>query len=376
MVKITYEDMPSTLPAGFLKSPGKGYGFTRELTPILYSLQDKFPSLREIVVSGSRDSSLANKRTIVLSAADLAKARPRIGAQVSRHREESKTLSQNILASIFPAEFDETVAKYTRGRLANFVTGYGLKPGLLSDQDIKAISDLMALVPSDHPFVLKGSYLDAKRSFDRILIEELLAKYRRLLKYKGNTKRLEDRWQAFFRENILYFNFGYVERFEKERIQGDKALNIPDFILLDTYRYLDVFEIKTHLTRLLALDRGRTNFYWTAEAAKALSQAENYIDSIIKEEDRLIKNIRDEYAITVDAVRPVVHIIASSRAHIAGPSTGKYRGGRVKKLWNDFRRLNNSLRSIRFVLYDELLDILENTLSRLQQDDTSEGVDG
>lgn len=215
--------------------------------------------------------------------------------------------------------------------------------------------------------LIYDTFLNTKQTFDKIFIEDLISKFQNLLSRTTNTKSLEDAWQEFFRDHILYFNFGYVERFEKERIQGDKALNIPDFIMLNTYGYLDVFEIKTHLTQLLSYDTGRNNFYWTAEARKAISQAENYIDSLIKEEDTVIKNIRDEYDIHhVDAVRPVVYIIASSRNVIAGSETNrKYKGKKRKKLWNDFRRSNNSLKNINFVLYDELLDVFMNTLKRL-----------
>ena len=135
--------------------------------------------------------------------------------------------------------------------------------------------------------------------------------------------------------------------------------------MLNTFYYLDFFEIKTHLTQLLSYDKGRNNFYWTTEASKSIAQVENYIDALIKEEDTVIKNIRDEYELAVDAVRPYAYIIASSKDNIAGKNTRKYTGKVGKKLWNDFRRLNNSLKSIDFILYDELLNIFMNLRDRL-----------
>lgn len=90
---------------------------------------------------------------------------------------------------------------------------------------------------------------------------------------------------------------------------------------------------------------------------------------MIKEENTILKNIRDEYHIHhVDAVRPIVYIIGGSKHWIAGSHTEEtYKGGTQKKLWNDFRRLNNSLKNIDFVLYDELLAVFENTLKRLKE---------
>jgi len=139
------------------------------------------------------------------------------------------------------------------------------------------------------------------------------------------------------------------------------------------FGYLDVFEIKTHLTQLLSYDRGRNNFHWHSEASKAIAQAENYYDSLVREEDTVIKNIRDEYGIAVDAVRPNLFVIASSAERIAGPGTPNLQGKQKKKLWNDFRRLNASLRNVRFILYDELLDLLRNLIERLASEEAIEG---
>ena len=50
---ITYEGLPPILPAGFLKKASTGLGFTRELSPILYSLQKEIPTINHIVVSYS-----------------------------------------------------------------------------------------------------------------------------------------------------------------------------------------------------------------------------------------------------------------------------------------------------------------------------------
>lgn len=363
--KIIYDNIPDPLPAGFIKAPNRGYGFTRELSPLLYALQDKFPRLTQIVVSKDKPNSISKKEA-VLNLSTLMKARPRIAANLEAHRDQEKVLSTNILADVFPKVFHATRTKYTKGQLNEFVKSHLLKTSLLSEEDIIAIAEMLKIVPKEHAFVKKGQLLATKESFDKILIEGLISKFEKLLARKTDSKVLEKDWQEFFAENILYFNFGYVERFEKERIQGDKSLNVPDFIMLNTFGYLDVIEIKTHLTQLLAYDRGRKNFYWTSEAAKAISQAENYIDSLIKQEDVIIKNIRDEYGINnVDAVRPTVYVIASSKECLAGPNTSRFIGKEGKKLQNDFRRVNNSLKNIRFVTYDELLSIFKNIFSKL-----------
>lgn len=365
--EIRYIDLSEPLPAGFLKSANNGYGFTRELAPLLYTLQEECPHVRRVTVSPNEKTHWVSNSNIHFNLSDLHNARPRIASALERHREEQKTLANNILAELLPPQFKAAKAKYAKGQLNELVRTYSLQMSSFSDEDIKSVIKIVRMIPASHMLVKSGEFLATKESVDKVFLEDVIARYEKLLALKTDSNRLEDRWQEFFSKNILYFNFGYVARFEKERIQGDKKLNIPDFIMLNTFRYLDVFEIKTHLSQLLGYDEGRNNFYWTSEAAKAISQAENYIDSMIVNEDTIIKNIRDEYDIhNIDAVRPKVYVIASCRSRIAGPDTSdKYVGKVRKKLWNDFRRLNASLSRIEIVLYDELLGVFKNTLTRL-----------
>ena len=365
--KISYEDMPTNLPPGFLKAPKTGYGFTRELSPILFTLQDKFPRLKHIVVSPKRESIIINQTKIVLNLNELEKARIHLGIIQRKYKSEEKNAANNILSGIFPDQFKEEKLSHQPGQLYEYINNKIIRPSKLSEDDLSAISGLLRSLPEDHPFAQKKEILNTKASIDKLLVETLIRQFKTLLKLKTHTKNLEDKWQDYFSEHILYFNFGYIEKFDKELISGDKKINIPDFILLNSFRYLDIFDIKTHLTQLLSFDNGRKNFYWTAEATKAISQAENYVDAIIKEEDTLIKNIRDEYSIhSIDAVRPKAYIIASTRETIAGEETkNKFKGKLQNKLWNDFRRLNNSLINVNFILYDELLENFEIMLKRL-----------
>lgn len=365
---ILYEELPKVLPSGFLKAPRTGYGFSKELAPLLYEIQKQFPKVNSVVVSTKRASEFKSGNTLVFNIDDLNKARPQIAALLDKQKSEVQSASQKFLNQFFGAKFKASTREIKKGELSLFLSQNRVKATSLSQADIENLAQILSELPSTHAFVKTRKILVTKESIDKVYFEDIIARFEKLLSSKVDSKNLEQRWQAFFKENILYFNFGYVERFEKERIEGDKKINVPDFILQNTYRYLDIFEIKTHITQLLSFDSGRKNFYWTPEASKALSQAENYIDSMIKEEDTIIKNIRDEYDIhNIDAVRPSVYVIASSKKFIAGKLTEtKYHGKLKKKLWNDYRRLNNSLKNIHFLLFDELLDVFRNTLKRIE----------
>ena len=111
------------------------------------------------------------------------------------------------------------------------------------------------------------------------------------------------------------------------------------------------------------------NFHWSSEASKAISQAENYIDSIIKQEESINKRIRLKYGIhqEIQANRPTVKIIASTKEDMFAKYSDLVAEGK-DKLQRDNWRLNNSLKNIRFVLYDEMLDAFKNSLQRLKNE--------
>lgn len=363
--KIIYEDIPDPLPSGFLKNVNTGYGFTKELAPLLYLLQDKYPNVDTVLVSLTKQSDI-NGNEVVFNLTDLANARPQIKGLQDRHKSEVESAAQNLLADYIPASFTKIQTAYAKGQLKQFMSSFKVKSANLSKEDLDEIVKIISTLPKDHDLIKTKKILATKAKLDKVFIEDIIDQYKVLLKQKSDTKRLEGKWQDFFRENILHLNFGYLERFEKNRIQGDISDDIPDFILANTYNYLDVFEIKTHVTQLLSYDTGRKNFYWTSNASQAIIQAENYIDSIIKNEYKLSKNIIDEYGLNVDAVRPTVYIVASSYDWLAGENTrAKYKGLLWRKVRNDFRRLTNSLKNIKFILYDELLLTFENTLKKL-----------
>jgi hypothetical protein len=349
---------------GVYKDYKRGFGFTRFLSPLVKYLADNCQSVSRIAISSEKKTEMKDFE-IVFNRTDLDKLYSQIKPLKEKQSDEMELLVNNVLSEFFPSVSKQD-KNYFSGDLARFIQEKKQIENNLSDDDVQAINDVIYSINPEHNFFKKRKILITKEKIDTIYLEDLIKRYKSLLLRKADSKNLEKSWQEFFSDNVLYFNLGYTERFEKERIQGDKKINIPDFMLLDIYGYLDILEIKTHLKQILSFDKGRKNFYWTTEICKAISQVENYIDSIIIEEDRIIKNIRDEYGISVDAVRPLAYIIISSRDYLAGKNTKKYGGKDKVKLWRDFRRLNNSLKNIRIILYDELVDIFENALKRLK----------
>jgi hypothetical protein len=125
-------------------------------------------------------------------------------------------------------------------------------------------------------------------------------------------------------------------------------------MLIDPYSYLDVYEIKTPYTPLLSLDTGRNNVYWHSELSKAISQVENYLYQIQRNADAFVNDIRKNKGLDVSVVRPRGYIIAGLRGQLDTP-----------KMADDFRILNESLKNVDVILYDDLLANLEGFAERI-----------
>jgi len=163
------------------------------------------------------------------------------------------------------------------------------KYGIQSEQDLKR---LMA----------------GKKVLHYLHLEKVLNEYERRLK----TKTKEHNWQTFFKANLLVLNPGYMEIIEKTNISLD--IKLPDFLLLNIEGYVDVYEIKVPETHLLKYDNGRKNYYWSSDIAKAISQVENYIESLNRNRDGLIVDLKEKYKLDLKILRPRGYIIAGQAA--------------------------------------------------------------
>ena len=125
-------------------------------------------------------------------------------------------------------------------------------------------------------------------------------------------------------------------------------------MLIDPYSYLDIYEIKKPTTTLLRYDKSRNNYYWDAEISKAISQVENYLHQVQRHSDSLINDIRRNKGIEVNIVRPRGYIIAGMRKQLKND-----------KMLDDFRILNESLKNIDIIFYDDLVNNLEAFVKRV-----------
>ena len=190
---------------------------------------------------------------------------------------------------------------------------------------------------------------NTKRVTDRIFLDDVIKEFETNL---SKTTLSEEKWQRFLKEKVFRFLANYVTSIEKQNVS--LAVSYPDFVLVDVYGFVDIFEIKRHDTALMAFDDSHDNYYWKPEMAQAVSQIENYIDQVTRNSDEYVRTIRRKKHLDIRVVRPRGYIIAG---------TSKQFGGAKES--DDFRKLAVSLKNITFILYDELLENLKNLRSKL-----------
>ncbi len=189
----------------------------------------------------------------------------------------------------------------------------------------------------------------AKNTTDKIFLDHVIKEFETNLS-KSTLK--EERWQKFLKEKVFRFIANYITSIEKQNVSI--SVSYPDFVMVDVYGFIDIFEIKKHDAKLLAFDKSHENYYWKPEAAQAISQIENYIDEVFRNSDEYVKAVKRKKHINIRVVRPRGYIIAGTSKQFNG-----------EKESEDFRKLSNSLKNINFILYDELLERLKNLRSKV-----------
>jgi Domain of unknown function (DUF4263) len=227
----------------------------------------------------------------------------------------------------------------------------------LSKEDIEVISGFLPSFIEKHGtagdtkaklFSLSGT----KRATQVVYIQQIIKEF----ESKLEKRTLEHTWQEFLRDYILLFNSNYATVLEKKNIAVLGA-KLPDFMLLDAYSYLDIYEIKTPSTNLLKHDKSHDNYYWDPEIVKAISQVENYVANADRNSNALCGEIKRHLALEARIIRPRGFIIAGRRTQLV-----------TEVMEDNFRLLNDSLKNISIILFDELLAGLKSFLGKLKTD--------
>lgn len=349
------------LPAG-LYLYKSGYGFGKKGTFLLSAIKKHIGGNKPValVISKKNIKSISGtiRLTVTLPYTEVHNLLVRLGRINEDNNNELREAVASFLSTKFPkkikigaASFDE----YQGGEIASILrrTNVGKK---LNEEDLQGLKDFF---PKIFESSLKGMrkavraerdalISNTKTSTDKIFLDDVIKEFEAKLKKKTS----EEEWQRFLKNKVFRFLANYVTSIDKQNVSID--VSYPDFVLVDVYGFIDVFEIKRSETGLMAFDKNHDNYYWKPEVAQAISQIENYIDAVINNAAEYIKAVKRKKHVDVKIIRPRGYIIAGSSSQF-----------QTEKEMEDFRKLGASLKNISFILYDELLERLKNLRSKL-----------
>jgi hypothetical protein len=346
------------LPSGFYTNDG--IGLTGAGVFLLQEIFEKYKKKKvdlTLVATGKPKLDGRGSRVkAVIPHEALSDINADVRATKRARNEEIRAEVRGFLSIQFSSQFSH-YSGYTPDYAAGTLAETLKQKNIISRLGVDDREKLEELIP-EYLESIKGT-LRAKKKlkiiFDtldagkKVYLEKVIKEFQTKLKRKIQNEQI---WQDFLSENILVLRSTYGEVLEKESItlQG----KYPDFMLLDPYSYLDIYEIKKPSTNLLKYDSSRNNYYWDVEMAKAIAQTENYLHQVQRSSDMLITDIRKNKGIDVSIVRPKGYIIAGTRNQLTKP-----------KMIDDFRILSEALKNIDVLLYDDLLKNLESFVEKL-----------
>ncbi|HOW28219.1 MAG TPA: DUF4263 domain-containing protein [Elusimicrobiota bacterium] len=360
--KITLDGYQG-LPAGLYLNKN-GFGFGKKGVFLLSALKQHLSEGKavELVISSQFRKTIKKglvATIVTLPYQDVCNLLVRLGRINEDNNNELRGAVASFLSTKFPTRIKiapSTFDDYQGGEISALLRRNKVAQKL-NEEDIQ---ELRGFFPKIFATSLKGRkkgvraerdalIRDTKSATDRIYLDDVIKDFEVNLAKK--TLR-EEKWQKFLKDKVFRFMASYVTSIDKQNISLD--ISYPDFVLVDVYGFIDVFEIKRHDTRLLAFDESHDNYYWKPEIAQAISQIENYIDAIIHNSDNYVRTVKRKKHVNVRVVRPRGYIIA-----------GASRQFETEKEFEDFHKLGTSLKNISFILYDELLEKLKNLRTKL-----------
>jgi hypothetical protein len=315
---------------------------------ILESLEAVFKKFTLTLIPGkSRVTRKGKSFQIFLSTHELSKMNSGL---ISRKKDVTQSAINATFSVLFPKYFKggTRLFSYQPGLFAGILESHFM-PTRLSKEDRTAFNTFIPKFIASG--VGKGGTAVKFKAGVELKVLQPLAKD---LAKRIHGDRSESTWQDYLKTNILLIQQGYIELITKANI-GVMVSSFPDFLLVTYDGYLDILEIKTPFTSLLQHDKAHNNYYWTADVSKAIAQVENYLQAVSELGDKVRNTAKDKYGIDLRVIKPRGIIFAGNSSQFAND----------KAIQDDFRLLNQGLKNITVVPYDELLTRLQNYITVL-----------
>lgn len=347
--------------SGYTKKPTSlnenGYGFSRALKSFYYTLAETFGEIELITVSDIIETKITKKAKKIYISITKNDYEDYLALCNEIYRENSsriKEASWQGLSRLFPKVFPVgNRSKYVKNTISKALQ----TKDILSNLSIQDIQEIAKIIPSlmDKSITVNKTVLDKllftdiKNKATKIKLTSIIKRYEDLLAKK--TQKESD-WQTFFKDNMLFFNSSYIDLIEKSNIST--KITLPDFLLIDQFQFVDIFEIKRPDFQCIKYDKSHDNYYWSEDACKAIAQVEKYIYEMENNSNALISNFKEE-GIDLKIIRPRGFVLISRRSVLSNAKSIK-----------SFRLLSSALKNVQVILYDDFLEAIKTKYSLIK----------
>jgi len=345
---------------------GTGGGFNRMQSKkiggdfLLTFLVERYKKeIKLLVISGNTTNSVrVLKKSVVIQTSfdnfiDILKD---LGDEIKINK---NLVIEKRLARFFPKEF-----KLTEGAEETANTKLNeINLNNLNDTDHVAVSGFIKryiTLNADNDKVLEQLQTDLVIQGRKKNLDQVIKKFS---KHLVDKKFDEKKWQKFLHEEVFFFISNYIESIREANVNFGKAeegAKKPDFVWIDIYGFLDVFEIKTPFTDILSkrIDASHKNYYFSSDASKAISQIEKYILFLERNVEGFEKYLSRQTKIPFSVLKPKAFLIIGNSKELESNTDKK----------KDFRLLRRSFKNIEFITFNELLDNLKNLASKFEKE--------
>jgi hypothetical protein len=285
---------------------------------------------------------------IVFKYDDFKTIRDQFNIIRARATKSKKDTIEGLLHRLFPSKFEESTGSVTQ-QYRNVIQNLNadiiehLSPADLTKLEGFIVELLDKKYTSNsHKFMQLAR---TKINIDTVAIDRILKEF------KGNitNKVSENDWGKWLQKNLFLLDSKYVKILPEINVMLGATNRNADFGMIDTKGYLDIFEIKKADTPLMSAETDRGNHYWHSSTVKAITQAEKYLYNAERKATNLAADLTREAKVKVEIVRPRA-VLVTGHSDLLDTEAKK----------EDFRVLRKSLKNVEVVLYDELLEGLEN----------------
>lgn len=181
----------------------------------------------------------------------------------------------------------------------------------------------------------------------------------------------EDAWQKYFEKYGSYLLFGNVKLSPKECLDKEKTKDLndryPDIITCNRYGFLDIIELKKSDEFLFKFDDSHHNFVPTSALSSAISQLNNYLQIIpyaYKEADAQNKGLQCASGMLM--IGDKKHLVQETKHLKDYMNKNNLTEVDINFMaQKELRKLNYSYSYIQVILYDELINTLENFINKI-----------